>query len=103
MNSTRNTIVCLDPRQKLVDVVADWLTNRARQDNAGVRTARIYDFKTNGLRGGEAADAFERRIGDHYAGQMAAYRKALSRLCRIDESNVSTTLLLTATGTSVEV
>ena len=69
----------------------------------GVRSARIYDFKTNGLRGGESADAFERRMRETYASQMAAYRKAVSRLCRIDESNISTTLLLTATGTSVEV
>ena len=69
----------------------------------GARTARLYDFKTNRKRDEESADAFERRIGETYAGQMTTYRKAVSRLCRIDESNISTTLLLTATGTSVEV
>lgn len=69
----------------------------------GARTARLYDFKTNRKRDEESADAFERRMRETYASQMDAYRKAVSRLCRIDESNVSTTLLLTATGTSVEV
>lgn len=69
----------------------------------GVRTADIYDFKTNRLRGSEAVEAFERRMRETYASQMAAYRSAISRLCGIQPENISSTLLLTATGTAVKV
>lgn len=69
----------------------------------GVRTADIYDFKTNRLRGSEAVEAFERRMRETYASQMAAYRSAISRLCGIQPENIASTLLLTATGTAVKV
>ena len=66
------------------------------------RFAEIYDFKTNANKE-KSLGEFERRMRETYAGQMAAYRRALSRLCGIDESRISTTLLLSATGTSVNV
>ena len=69
----------------------------------GVRTADIYDFKTNRLSGGEAVETFECRMRETYASQMAAYRSAISRLCGIQPENISSTLLLTATGTAVKV
>ena len=69
----------------------------------GVRTAEIYDFKTNKRSDGESVEAYERRMRDHYAGQMAAYRSAISRLCGIEPESISSTLLLTVTGTTVKV
>lgn len=73
------------------------------QAKDGVRTAAIYDFKTNKRNGGESDGAYERRMRDHYADQMAAYRRALARLCGLRPENVSSTLLLTVTGTAVKV
>jgi ATP-dependent exoDNAse (exonuclease V) beta subunit len=69
----------------------------------GVRTAEIYDFKTNKRDGGESDGAYERRMREEYVPQMAAYRRAISRLCGIRPENVSSTLLLTVTGTAVKV
>lgn len=65
-------------------------------------TAEIYDFKTTGKKGRTDA-GFEAEMRERHAGQMAAYRRALSRLCGIPESRISTTLLLAATGSSVTV
>ncbi|MBR0056536.1 MAG: hypothetical protein IJP66_04340, partial [Kiritimatiellae bacterium] len=66
-------------------------------------SAEIYDFKTNRIFDGEPAEVFGQRMRKTYSAQMNAYRRALSRLCAIDESRISTTLLLTATGTSVKI
>ena len=66
----------------------------------GVRTAEIYDFKTNKRNDGESVGAYERRMREAYVPQMAAYRRAISRLCGIRPEHISSTLLLTATGTA---
>lgn len=68
----------------------------------GVRAAEIYDFKTNRRNGNESVEAFERRMRETYEAQMAAYRSAISRLCGIEPRRISSTLLLTATGTAVK-
>lgn len=65
------------------------------------RTAEIYDFKTNENREKTVA-AFEEAMREKYAGQMADYRRAVSRLTGIPESSVTSALLLADTGTSVE-
>ena len=69
----------------------------------GVRTAEIYDFKTNKRNDVESVEAYERRMREAYVPQMAAYRRAISRLCGIRPENISSTLLLTATDTAVTV
>ena len=66
------------------------------------RTAEIYDFKTNAKGERETVRHFEDRLRAAYAAQMSAYRAALARLTGIPETAITTTLLLTATGTSVE-
>lgn len=71
-----------------------------RGDGAN-RTAEIYDFKTNANRE-KTVGAFEDSMRAAYAGQMAAYRRAVSRLAGIPETAVSATLLLVSTGTAVE-
>ena len=72
-----------------------------RIDN-GKRKADIYDFKTNVNRE-KTLEAFEKKMRETYESQMAAYRSAISRLCGIQPENISSTLLLTATGTAVKV
>ncbi len=67
------------------------------------RTAEIYDFKTNAKRTGESAGDFERRMAATYGMQMNAYRRAVAVLCDLPCSRITATLLLTATGTSVEI
>lgn len=64
------------------------------------RKAEIYDFKTNAMHSGETEQEFESRMKEKYAGQMDSYRKALAKLCGINEAQITTTLLLTATGTA---
>jgi len=64
--------------------------------------ATIYDFKTNARGAGETDEAFERRMTELYAPQMAAYRQALSRLTGIPQERIVTKLLLEATGRSVQ-
>ena len=71
-----------------------------RGDGAN-HTAEIYDFKTNDNRE-KTVEAFEEAMREKYAGQMAAYRSAVSRLTGIPETAITATLLLASTGTSVE-
>ena len=66
------------------------------------RTAEIYDFKTNAKRTGESVGDFERRMASTYGMQMNAYRRAVAVLCDLPYSRISATLLLSATGTAVE-
>ncbi len=68
----------------------------------GKRKADIYDFKTNANRE-KTLEAFEKKMRETYESQMAAYRSAISRLCGIEPELISSTLLLTASGTSVKV
>ncbi len=61
------------------------------------RRADIFDFKTNRRRVGESEEAFEQRLRDTYAGQMAGYRRALARLANLPEHAIFCSLLLTET------
>ena len=67
------------------------------------RTATLYDFKTNAKLPQETPEAFARRMGEAYAPQMAAYRRALARLTGIPAARIAATLLLEATGEAVGV
>lgn len=67
------------------------------------RTAEIYDFKTNAKRTGESSGDFERRMASTYGMQMNAYRRAVAVLCDLPFSRISATLLLSTTGTAVEI
>lgn len=69
----------------------------------GVRRAVVYDFKTNAVRDGEAAEAFSARMRKTYAGQMRMYREAVARLAGLPPDCVGSKLLLAATMTVVEV
>ena len=62
------------------------------------RRAVIYDFKTNAKRREETSEEFARRMGETYAGQMSAYRAAVSSLAGIPQERVRSVLLLSATG-----
>ncbi len=65
------------------------------------RAAVIYDFKTNALKSGESAEAFERRMCRTYASQMGAYRAALGTLTGLPASRIRSVLLLQSTGSAV--
>lgn len=69
----------------------------------GVRFAVIYDYKTNARRAGETPEAFAGRMRGAYRGQMAMYRRALSRLTGLDARNITAVLLLEAAGLAAEV
>ena len=64
--------------------------------------AVIYDFKTNAVKSGESAEAFERRMCRTYAPQMNAYRAALGALTGLSASRIRSVLLLQSTGSAVE-
>ena len=57
------------------------------------RRAVIYDFKTNLPRRGEGEEAFRARLKATYAGQMSAYRRALSALAGIPPERVAARIL----------
>ena len=65
------------------------------------RAAVVYDFKTNALRDGESAEAFERRMCRTYAPQMDAYRAALGTLTGLPAHRIRSVLLLQSTGSAV--
>ena len=66
------------------------------------RAAIIYDFKTNAMRG-RSVEAFETDMAQAYAGQMAAYRTALSALTGLPTERIRAFLLLSSSGTAKEV
>ena len=66
------------------------------------RRAVIYDYKTNAIRPSETAAAFAERMIAAYAGQMAAYRRALSVLTGLAPDRIRSFLLLTASDAAVE-
>ena len=70
--------------------------------SGATRTATVYDFKTNTPHDGESVPAFETRMRETYAGQMRAYRHALSRLTGIAEEAIALRLLLSATMSRVD-
>ena len=66
------------------------------------RAAVIYDFKTNALRTGDSAEAFEQRMCQTYMSQMNAYRAALGALTGLPASRIRSVLLLQSTESAVE-
>ena len=66
------------------------------------RKAVIYDFKTNALKSGESAEAFEQRMCRTYAPQMNSYRAALGTLTGLPANRIRSVLLLQSTGSAVE-
>ena len=92
-------------RERPFEVLADGVWTSGRFDRvvfAGGK-AVIYDFKTNARGPKEDEAAFARRMAQTYAGQMASYRKALMALTGLAAEDVSTVLLLSATGAAVPV
>ncbi len=57
------------------------------------RRATVYDFKTNRMRPKETQEEFERRMQSAYAGQLAAYRAAVSSLTGLPMGRVTARLL----------
>ena len=53
---------------------------------------------TNAKRREETSEEFARRMGETYAGQMSAYRAAVSSLAGIPQERVRSVLLLSATS-----
>lgn len=66
------------------------------------RRAIVYDFKTNRRQRKESDAAFETRMRGQYAGQLAAYRSAITSLTGIPAERVSSRLLLAETMGVVE-
>ena len=66
------------------------------------RAAVIYDFKTNALRTGDSAEAFEQRMCQTYMSQMNAYRAALGALTGLPARRIRSVLLLQSTESAVE-
>ena len=92
-------------RERPFEVLADGVWTSGRFDRvvfAGGK-AVIYDFKTNARGPKEDEAAFARRMAETYAGQMRSYRKALSALSGLPAADISTVLLLSATGAAVRV
>ena len=69
----------------------------------GERKAKICDYKTNAVRPGESVAEFSARMREAYAGQMRAYRAALSSLTGIAHANIALKLLLVAVRGVVEI
>lgn len=63
---------------------------------AGVRTAVVYDFKTNAPLPDETPAAFARRLRAAYAQQLDGYRRALASLTGIPPERIAARLLLAA-------
>ena len=66
------------------------------------RRAIIYDFKTNRRQRGESEADFNARMTAQYAGQLTAYRSAITSLTGIPADHVVSKLLLAATMGVVE-
>ena len=92
-------------RERAFEVWCDgeWTSGRFDRVVFAGGKAVVFDFKTNARLRGEAEDAFARRMAETYAGQMAAYRAAVVALTGLPKENVSSVLLLTATGAAVPV
>ena len=58
--------------------------------------ATIYDFKTNRPKRDETPAAFAERLRTTYAGQLAAYRRAVAALTGLAPERIQTKLLLSA-------
>lgn len=58
--------------------------------------ATIYDFKTNRPKRDETPETFAARLRTTYAGQLAAYRRAVAALTGLAPERIQTKLLLSA-------
>ena len=96
-------------RERSYELLADgaWETGQFDRvvfaGEGDARTATIYDFKTNAKGRDESDGAFAERLRKKYAAQLAAYRKALSRLTGLPSERIAAKLLLEATGQAVSV
>ena len=96
-------------REKPFEVFADGAWTSGRFDRvvvyreAGELCATVIDFKTNRPMRGEGAADFAERMRVAYAGQMRAYRTAVSALTGIPPGRISTRLCLSETGEAVSV
>ena len=96
-------------RERPFEVFADGAWTSGRFDRVvvyreeGELRADVVDFKTNRPMRGESAADFASRMREAYAGQMRAYRSAVSALTGIPPSRISTRLCLSATGAATEV
>ena len=96
-------------RERAFEVLADgeWTSGRFDRvvftEVAGRRKATVFDFKTNARLRGESEADFSHRLAETYAGQMSAYRRAVVALTGLAPTDVSSVLLLTATGAAVPV
>ena len=95
-------------RERAFEVFADgeWVSGRFDRvvftGEGASRKATIYDFKTNAKGPKEDDAAFAARMVRTYAGQMAAYRRALARLTGLPADRIEAKLLLSATGAGVD-
>lgn len=95
-------------RERSYEIFADgkWETgqfDRVVFTGAGSnRTATLYDFKTNVRRYGETPDDFADRMRSAYGPQMAAYRRALSRLTGLPLGQITCKLLLVSTEQAID-
>ena len=91
-------------RERAFEVFAngEWTSGRFDRVVFAGGKAVIYDFKTNARGRGESEADFSRRLSEAYAGQMSAYRKALAALTGLAAADISTVLLATATGSTIQ-
>lgn len=66
----------------------------------GMKSAVVYDYKTNAMRRDETQEEYESRMVDEYRDQMATYKTALSSITGIPKERIATKLLLTQTMTA---
>ena len=94
-------------RERSYELVVDGVWQSGQFDRVvfteqnGERRATICDFKTNRMRGGETPETFAARMRETYAGQMRAYRTALTALTGIPPGHIALQLLLTETRDAV--
>jgi len=84
-----------------IRVGEEWISGRFDRVVFANGRATVYDFKTNALRRGESTVDFETRMKAAYAGQLAAYRRAVMALTGLKADAVEAKLLLAATNTVV--
>ena len=81
-------------RRRLAAIRGDQPQRRLSDGEGDARRATVYDFKTNRMRPKETPEEFEMRMQETYAGQLAAYRTAVSVLAGIPPERVAARLLL---------
>lgn len=88
-------------RERSFELVLDnkWISGQFDRvvffDKDGVKSAVIYDYKTNARGEDESIDEFKARLAETYASQMAKYRDAVHSLTGIPKDNIARILLAT--------